>query len=77
MVLVSLTAGTIAGIFYATVWKGAPSTGTALPTTAGELGRMMMTGYLLPFEVASVVLLVALIGAAMISRRDNRKEKAA
>jgi len=73
MVVVSLTAGTVAGIFYATEWKIGP--GTVLqPTTAGELGTMMMTDYLLPFEVASVVLLVALIGAAMISRRDHKRK---
>ena len=27
-----------------------------------------MTSYLLPFEIASVVLLVALVGAAMVAR---------
>ncbi|HLB01030.1 MAG TPA: NADH-quinone oxidoreductase subunit J [Bacteroidota bacterium] len=76
MVVVSVAAGTITGIFYATQWKVMPS-GMALPTTAVELGKMLMTGYLLPFEVASVVLLVALIGAAMISRRDRKKESVA
>jgi NADH:ubiquinone oxidoreductase subunit 6 (subunit J) len=34
---------------------------------------MLMTGYLLPFEVASVVLLVALIGAATTARRTRRE----
>jgi NADH-quinone oxidoreductase subunit J len=38
------------------------------PTTA-EIGKMFMREYILPFEVASVFLLVALIGAAMIVRR--------
>ena len=38
------------------------------PTTA-EIGRLFMGRYLLPFEAASVLLLVALIGAAMIVRR--------
>ena len=41
------------------------------PTTA-EIGRLFMGQYLLPFEAASVLLLVALMGAAMIVRR--RKE---
>ena len=41
------------------------------PTTA-EIGRLFMGQYILPFEAASVLLLVALIGAAMIVRR--RKE---
>lgn len=39
------------------------------PTTA-EIGELLMTRYLLPFEVASVLLLAALIGAALLSRPD-------
>lgn len=38
------------------------------PTTS-DIGRLFMGTYLLPFEAASVLLLVALIGAAMIVRR--------
>jgi NADH-quinone oxidoreductase subunit J len=41
---------------------------TALPT-ADTIGILFMTEYLLPFEVASILLLVALIGAAMLVRR--------
>jgi NADH-quinone oxidoreductase subunit J len=37
------------------------------PTTA-RIGELLMTKYLLPFEVASVLLLAALIGAALLSR---------
>ena len=40
------------------------------PTTA-EIGELLMTRYLLPFEVASVLLLAALIGAALLSRPDR------
>ena len=40
------------------------------PTTA-EIGDLFMTDYILPFEVASVFLLVAMIGAAMIVRRKS------
>ncbi len=42
---------------------------TYLPTTA-EIGELLMTRYLLPFEAASVLLLAALIGAALLSRPD-------
>lgn len=38
------------------------------PTTEA-IGILFMTNYLLPFEVASLLLLVALIGAAMLVRR--------
>lgn len=49
--------------------------GAYLPTTA-NIGELLMTRYLLPFEVASVLLLAALIGAALLSRPDREaKEK--
>jgi len=38
------------------------------PTTR-EIGRLFLGHYLLPFEAASILLLVALMGAAMIVRR--------
>src|SRR5262245_55553061 len=38
------------------------------PTT-DTIGTLFMTEYLLPFETASILLLVALIGAAMLVRR--------
>jgi len=38
-------------------------------TTIEGLGYALMTEYLLPFEVASVLLLIALVGAALIARR--------
>ncbi len=40
-----------------------------LPTT-GTIGRLLLTKYVLPFEVASVLLLVALIGAAYLARKE-------
>jgi NAD(P)H-quinone oxidoreductase subunit 6 len=49
--------------------------GAYLPTTA-EIGELLMTRYLLPFEVASVLLLAALIGAALVSR-PGRGDRAA
>jgi NADH-quinone oxidoreductase subunit J len=38
-----------------------------------ELGRLLMSEYVIPFEVVSIVLLVALIGAIVISRRDKEE----
>jgi NADH-quinone oxidoreductase subunit J len=37
--------------------------------TTAEIGRLFLGRYLLPFEVASILLLVALMGAALIVRR--------
>ena len=50
-----------------TRWATGPGRAPA-PTTA-EIGRLFMGPYLLPFEAASILLLVALMGAAMIVRR--------
>ncbi len=49
-----------------TQWMAVPR--PPAPTT-GEIGRLFLGQYLLPFEAASVLLLVALLGAAMIVRR--------
>jgi NADH:ubiquinone oxidoreductase subunit 6 (subunit J) len=49
-----------------TQWMSVPR--TPAPTTA-EIGRLFLGQYLLPFEASSVLLLVALLGAAMIVRR--------
>lgn len=38
-------------------------------STVNDIGRMLLSKYLLPFEVVSVLLLAALIGAAMLSRK--------
>lgn len=35
-----------------------------------DIGRLLLTKYALPFEIISVVLLAALIGAVAISRKD-------
>jgi NADH-quinone oxidoreductase subunit J len=69
VILTAGLAGVLCGIFYMTQWKISP--GTDLKSTAPKLGEMLMTTYILPFEVASVILLVALIGAAMIARREK------
>lgn len=39
------------------------------------LGRVMYTEYLLPFELASIVLLVAIVAAIALTLRDKRESK--
>lgn len=43
--------------------------GKALPTTYG-IGNAFLGEYVLPFEIASLVLLAALIGAIVLSRKE-------
>ena len=39
--------------------------------TAPALGRLLLTTHVLPFEVASVLLLVAMVGAIILARREK------
>jgi NADH-quinone oxidoreductase subunit J len=50
-----------------TVWN--VSTRTVPAEGTMKLGKLLLTTYVLPFEIVSVVLLVALIGAIVIARR--------
>ncbi|MGZ3777550.1 MAG: NADH-quinone oxidoreductase subunit J family protein [Mucilaginibacter sp.] len=41
-------------------------------TTIGNIGVNLMTAYLLPFEAVSILLMMALIGAAHLSRKEKK-----
>ena len=69
VIICSAVAGTLGGVFWVTEWKVSPSEEVA--STASAIGELLMTRFLLPFEAASVLLLVALLGAAMIARRER------
>jgi NADH-quinone oxidoreductase subunit J len=61
--------GLLATFMLKTQWhRGGQS--PDVPTTAA-IGTLFMQDYILPFEAASILLLVALIGAAMIVRRRS------
>lgn len=52
-----------------TIWN--IKTDVMMPeNTTMEIGKLLMTTYVVPFEVVSVVLLAALIGAIVIARRS-------
>ena len=51
------------------------STGDRSHISMVELGESLFTDWAIPFEVASLVLLVALIGAIVIVRRDTTDEE--
>ena len=50
---------------------GAMDAGDPGPTSE-SIGRLLVGDYLLPFEIASVLLLIALMGAAMLVRRRGK-----
>ena len=53
----------------------APAPHPAGYSNTAELGRVLYTDYLLPFELASVVLLVAIIAAIALTLRDRKDSK--
>lgn len=63
-----LLSGEIFYILRAFQANPAPS-GSAVGVTE-SVGRELFTRYLLPFEVTSVLLLIAIIGAVILARRD-------
>ena len=40
--------------------------------SAGAVGRLLYTNYLLPFEIASILLLAALVGAVALAMNKKR-----
>jgi NADH-quinone oxidoreductase subunit J len=71
-------------IVAVSAWKAGPVTGGAQPVTTTQpnieaVGELLYTRYLFPFEIAGLVLLVAMIGAIVLthrSRGDVRKQNA-
>jgi NADH-quinone oxidoreductase subunit J len=58
-----------------TAWKAGPAlTGRAIPETSTPnvvaLGQLLYSRYLFPFELAGLILLVAMIGAIVLAKRE-------
>lgn len=61
--------GVLVSMMLRTNWKSEPA---EIPTTTlYGLGRFLLTDYVLIFELLGILLLIALIGAASIARRDK------
>jgi NADH-quinone oxidoreductase subunit J len=78
---VLIVVGLLAALFL--FFKNNPSpllteTHKAAPVTIDQIGiRLLSTnnGFIIPFEVISLLLLAALIGAVVLSRREAKKEE--
>ena len=60
------------GILTLTMWDGGDLHQTLNPSSVGDItavGKALFTDFLLPFEVASLLLLVALIGTVYLAKR--------
>ncbi len=56
------------GVIFSSTWV--TSKNQSSEGTVEQIGTLLLSKYLLPFEVVSVLLLAALIGASMLSRKD-------
>ncbi len=68
-----VSVGAIAAIFLKALCTTRPGAGLAAPTAIGDtvqLGKMLFSEYLLPFEIISVLLLVAMVGVILLSKKD-------
>jgi NADH-quinone oxidoreductase subunit J len=66
---VGLFMGAVVSVMIWTNWKSEPG---IIPTaTTKDLGHLLINDYVLIFELLGILLLVALIGAASIARRDK------
>jgi NADH-quinone oxidoreductase subunit J len=69
LIVVLAVFGLLATVLLQTRWHD-QGPKAAVPTTAA-IGGLLLKEYILPFEAASILLLIALIGAAKIVRRRS------
>jgi NADH-quinone oxidoreductase subunit J len=63
-------------IFAVSAWKAGPVTGNVQPAAATQpnieaIGELLYSRFLFPFEVAGLILLVAMIGAIVLTHRSR------
>lgn len=67
-----VTAGLMLALLLAGVWRGAGAAAGGLPPefgTTAALSQRLFTHFVLPFEITSLLLLVAIVGAVVLARR--------
>jgi NADH-quinone oxidoreductase subunit J len=73
LVLGLVSVGAIVGIALKSLRVAHPGKDLPAPTAVGDtatLGKMLFTNYLLPFEIVSLLLLVAMVGVILLSKKD-------
>lgn len=69
IVIVAVLLGTLASIMTKTTWAIKP-VDQNIQATSKNLGELLMTTFILPFEAVAILLLVAIMGAALIARKS-------
>jgi len=70
--VVAATLGVIVWLITGTKWVVNP--GEAPTDTVGTIATLLLTDYVVPFEVAAVLLLVAMLGAILIAKEVNNSK---
>jgi len=68
-----ISVGAIVAIFIRSLLATQPGKNLNDPKAVGDtatLGKMLFTNYLLPFEIVSILLLVAMVGVILLSKKD-------
>lgn len=60
----------LATMVLVTPWSLPAASSVAIESTIVEIGKHFFSDFLLPFELASVLLLMAMVGAIILARRD-------
>lgn len=75
--LIKIAAGVLAGLLFLVLLeatKGAETLGPPSPnesySTVANLGKVLYGQYLLPFEIISIMLLSAMVGAVMLGKKS-------
>ena len=50
----------------------APGESYVTPSTTADLSKLLFTSYLLPFEVTSILILIAILGALVLARKEDK-----
>lgn len=68
-----VSVGAIVALFVRSLLAASPGQDLPAPTAVGDtaaLGKLLFTNYLLPFEIVSILLLVAMVGVILLSKKD-------
>ncbi|MDQ6630187.1 MAG: NADH-quinone oxidoreductase subunit J [Verrucomicrobiota bacterium] len=71
----ALIIAAIAFLMIRTIHDSKLSSNLSTPTQEGTtplLGKLLFTNYILPFEILSLLLLVAMVGAILLSKKDSK-----
>ena len=69
----TISVGAVAAILLRLIWTGKPGANLPQSTLVGEtrpLGRVLFEQYTLPFEILSLLLLVAMVGVILLSKKE-------